>query len=541
MTKHKSFIILLLVVFSSIALAQFKLDEQSAKLVYTLNAVNSLYVDSVKENNLVESAIVGMLKDLDPHSVYIPKDEVERMNEPLEGSFYGIGIQFQMLEDTLYVIQTISGCPAAKVGVLPGDRMIFIEDTLIAGPSVKMQNTAIMKKLRGPRGTVVRVKMLRRGVPELIDFSITRDKIPIYSVDASYMIDKEVGYIKINSFGATTYREYLEALDKLRKAGMKDLIIDLQDNGGGYMNAATDLANEFLQQGNLIVYTKGVKQPRTSINATGKGGFSNGRLIVLTNEYSASASEIFSGAMQDWDRGVVVGRRTFGKGLVQRPVILPDGSMIRLTTARYYTPSGRCIQKSYKDGLDKYEKDILDRYKHGEFQHADSIHFADSLKYKTLRLSRTVYGGGGIMPDVFVPLDTTYYSDYLRKIIAKGIVNKTTMQYIDKNRNAITEQYKTFDTFAASYSVPQSLFDDLASAATKEKITFNQEQFDKSKAYLSTQIKAMIANDIWERDAFYRIVNTENAIVKKALDLFKQPGAYNKLLTPSTNTKKTGK
>jgi len=539
MTKHKSFIILLLVVFSSVVLAQFKLDEQSAKLVYTLNAINSLYVDSVKENNLAESAIVGMLKDLDPHSVYIPKDEVERMNEPLEGSFFGVGIQFQMLEDTLYVIQTISGCPAAKVGVLPGDRMIFIEDTLIAG--VKMQNTAIMKKLRGPKGTVVRVKMLRRGVPELIDFSITRDKIPIYSVDASYMIDKEVGYIKINSFGATTYREYLEALDKLRKAGMKDLIIDLQDNGGGYMNAATDLANEFLQQGNLIVYTKGVKQPRTSINATGKGGFSNGRLIVLTNEYSASASEIFSGAMQDWDRGVVVGRRTFGKGLVQRPVILPDGSMIRLTTARYYTPSGRCIQKSYKDGLDKYEKDILDRYKHGEFQHADSIHFADSLKYKTLRLARTVYGGGGIMPDVFVPLDTTYYTDYLRKIIAKGVVNKTTMQYIDKNRNAITEQYKTFDTFAASYSVPQLLFDDLASAATKEKITFNQEQFDKSKPYLSTQIKAMIANDIWERDAFYRIVNTENAIVKKALELFKQPGAYNKLISASAPAKKSGK
>ena len=391
-------------------------------MVYTLNAINSLYVDSVKEGNLVESSIVGMLKDLDPHSVYIPKEEVERMNEPLEGSFYGVGIQFQMLEDTLYVVQTVSGCPAAKVGVLPGDRMVFIEDTLIAG--VKMQNTAIMKKLRGPKGTVVKVKMLRRGIPELIEFSITRDKIPIYSVDASYMIDKGVGYIKINSFGATTYREYLEAIDKLKKAGMKDLIIDLQGNGGGYMNAATDLANEFLQTGNLIVYTKGIKQPKTSINATGKGGFSNGRLIVLTDEYSASASEIFSGAIQDWDRGIVVGRRSFGKGLVQRPVILPDGSMIRLTTARYYTPSGRCIQKSYKDGLDKYEKDILDRYKRGEFQHADSIHFADSLKYKTLRLARTVYGGGGIMPDVFVPLDTTNYTDYLRKIIAKGVVNK---------------------------------------------------------------------------------------------------------------------
>lgn len=508
-------------------------------MVYTLNAINSLYVDSVKEGNLVESSIVGMLKDLDPHSVYIPKEEVERMNEPLEGSFYGVGIQFQMLEDTLYVVQTVSGCPAAKVGVLPGDRMVFIEDTLIAG--VKMQNTAIMKKLRGPKGTVVKVKMLRRGIPELIEFSITRDKIPIYSVDASYMIDKGVGYIKINSFGATTYREYLEAIDKLKKAGMKDLIIDLQGNGGGYMNAATDLANEFLQTGNLIVYTKGIKQPKTSINATGKGGFSNGRLIVLTDEYSASASEIFSGAIQDWDRGIVVGRRSFGKGLVQRPVILPDGSMIRLTTARYYTPSGRCIQKSYKDGLDKYEKDILDRYKRGEFQHADSIHFADSLKYKTLRLARTVYGGGGIMPDVFVPLDTTNYTDYLRKIIAKGVVNKTTMQYIDKNRNTIKEQYKTFENYAASYVVPQSLLDDLVNAATKEKIAFNQEQFNKSKSYLNPQIKALIANDLWERDTFYRIVNAENATVKQALEMLKQPGEYSKLLTSPAISKKTGK
>ncbi|MBP1640436.1 MAG: C-terminal processing peptidase-3 [Bacteroidetes bacterium] len=536
MTKYK-YLIILLLTFCAVKLsAQFKLDEQSAKLVYTLSAVNSLYVDSVKENNLVESSIVGMLKDLDPHSVYIPKDEVARMNEPLEGSFYGIGIQFQMLEDTLYVIQTISGCPAAKVGVLPGDRMIYIEDTLVAG--VKMQNTAIMKKLRGPKGTIVRVKMLRRGVPELIEFNITRDRIPIHSVDASYMINKETGYIKINSFGATTYREYLDALDKLKKSGMKDLIIDLQGNGGGYMNAATDLSNEFLQQGNLIVYTQGAKQPRTSINATGKGSFSNGRLIVLIDEYSASASEIFSGAIQDWDRGVVVGRRSFGKGLVQRPVVLPDGSMIRLTIARYYTPSGRCIQKSYKDGIDKYEQDLITRYKRGEFQHADSIHFADSLKYKTLRLARTVYGGGGIMPDVFVPLDTTSYTDYLRKIIAKGVVNKTTMQYIDKNRTAIKNQYKTFDNYAVSYTVPQSLLDDLTNEATKEKVPFNKEQFEKSESYLITQIKALIASDVWEQGSYYRILNTENATVKKALDILKQPDEYNKLLTVPSISKK---
>jgi carboxyl-terminal processing protease len=407
---------------------------------------------------------------------------------------------------------------------------------LIAG--VKMQNTGIMKKLRGPKGTVVRVKILRRGVPELIEFNITRDKIPIRSVDASYIISKDAGYIKINSFGATTYQEYLEAMEKLKKAGMKDLIIDLQGNGGGYMNAATDLANEFLQKGNLIVYTQGVKQPRTSINATGKAGFSNGRLVVLIDEYSASASEIFSGAVQDWDRGVVIGRRSFGKGLVQRQLALPDGAMIRLTTARYYTPSGRCIQKSYKDGIDKYEQDLINRYKRGEYQHADSIHFADSLKYKTLRLARTVYGGGGIMPDIFVPLDTSNYSDYLRKIIAKGIVNKVTMQYIDKNRTALKEQYKTFENYAASYVVPQSLLDDLTNTATKEKITFNSEQFEKSRSYLMVQLKALIASDIWEQDSAFRILNAENAVIKKALDILKQPNEYNKLLTVPTATSK---
>lgn len=540
MIRNTIFTLLFFITVVGQANAQYKLDEESAKLVYTLNAVNALYVDSVKESKLVESAIVGMLKDLDPHSVYIPKEEVERMNEPLEGSFFGVGIQFQMLEDTLYVVQTIAGCPAAKVGVLPGDRMIFIEDTLIAG--VKMQTSDIMKRLRGPKGTVVNVKILRRGVNGLIDFSITRDKIPLYSVDASYMIGKEIGYIKINSFGATTYREYLEAVEKLKKAGMKDLIIDLQGNGGGYMNAATDLANEFLQQGNLIVYTQGIKQPKSVIDATGRGGFSSGKLVVLIDEYSASASEIFSGAMQDWDRAVVIGRRSFGKGLVQRPVMLPDGSMMRLTTAHYYTPSGRCIQKSYKDGVEKYEKDLQTRYKRGEFQHADSIHFADSLKYKTLRLRRTVYGGGGIMPDVFVPLDTTTYTDYLRKIIAKGIVNKVIMQYIDKNRASISDKYKTVEEFAANFTIPQSLFDDLISSGTKDKIEFKQDQFDKSKGLLTTQLKALIANDIWERDAFYKIMNSENEIVRKAVELLNQPVVFTKLLqTPAASNKVKGK
>jgi carboxyl-terminal processing protease len=512
------------------AKAQFKLDEQSAKLVYTLNAVNALYVDTVKENKLVESAIEGMLKDLDPHSVYVSKEEVQRMKEPLEGSFEGVGIQFQMLEDTMYVVQTIAGCPAAKVGILPGDRMIYIEDTLIAG--VKMQNTGIMKKLRGPKGSVVHVKILRRGEPGLIEFSVTRDKIPIYSIDASYMVDKEIGYVKINSFGATTHSEFLSAVSKLNAAGMKSLIIDLQGNGGGYLQAATDMANEFLKKGNLLVYTQGLKQPRMESEATGYGNFPTGKLIILIDEYSASASEILTGAIQDWDRGVVVGRRSFGKGLVQRQIDLPDGSMMRLTTARYYTPSGRCIQKSYKDGIDKYERDISDRFKRGEFQHADSIHFADSLKYKTLRLGRTVYGGGGIMPDVFVPLDTTFYTDYLKKIIAKGVVNKISTQYIDQHRQAILSDYKTFDDFNARFAIPQSLLDDMVNAATKEKVTFNEEQFGKSKSYLVKQLKALISNDLYGRDTYYRILNTDNESVEKAVEIFKASGTYDKLIMP---------
>jgi carboxyl-terminal processing protease len=511
------------------AQSQFSLNDNSAKLVYTLNAINALYVDQVDQKKLVASAIVSMLKDLDPHSVYIPKEEVESMNEPLEGSFDGVGIQFQMLEDTLYVVQTISGCPAAKVGVLPGDRIISIEDTLVAG--VKMQNSGIMKRLRGPRGSIVNVKILRRGVPSLIDFSITRDKIPLYSVDASYMIDSETGYVKINSFGATTFKEFKEAFDTLKIRGMKNLVIDLQGNGGGYLNAAIDLANEFLQNGNEIVYTKGLHQPRTDSYATGRGDFEHGKLVVLIDEYSASASEIFTGAMQDWDRALIVGRRSFGKGLVQRPVMLPDGSMLRLTTAHYFTPSGRCIQKSYQDGFEKYDEDIMTRYRRGEFQHADSIHFADSLQYKTLRLGRTVYGGGGIMPDVFVPLDTITFTDYLRKIIAKGIVNKVIMQYIDENRAQLHKQYSDFNDFASKYIIPEVVLNDIITSATAEKITFNDKQYQLSKPLLGIQLKALIANDLWDRTAYYRIMNTDNEIVQKAIHILQQQGEYSHLLT----------
>jgi carboxyl-terminal processing protease len=388
-----------------------------------------------------------------------------------------------------------------------------------------------MKRLRGPRGSIVNVKILRRGVSSLIDFSITRDKIPLYSVDASYMIDFETGYVKINSFGATTFKEFKEAFDTLKIRGMKNLVIDLQGNGGGYLNAAIDLANEFLQNGNEIVYTKGLHQPRTDSYATGRGDFEHGKLVVLIDEYSASASEIFTGAMQDWDRALIVGRRSFGKGLVQRPVMLPDGSMLRLTTAHYFTPSGRCIQKSYQDGFEKYDEDIMTRYRRGEFQHADSIHFADSLQYKTLRLGRTVYGGGGIMPDVFVPLDTITFTDYLRKIIAKGIVNKVIMQYIDENRAQLHKQYSDFNDFASKYIIPEVVLNDIITSATAEKITFNDKQYQLSKPLLGIQLKALIANDLWDRTAYYRIMNTDNEIVQKAIHILQQQGEYTHLLT----------
>jgi len=381
---------------------------------------------------MVETAIVSMLKELDPHSSYIPKSEVDRVNEPLEGSFEGVGIQFQLLEDTLLVVQTIAGCPAEKVGVLPGDRIIYIGDELIAG--VKMQNSDITKRLRGPKGTEVTVKILRRGKPELLIFKIIRDKIPIYSVDAAYMIGKEIGYIKINNFGSTTVEEFQKAFTKLQKSGMQHLVLSLQGNGGGYLTAAYQLADEFLGRDKLIVYTQGLNQPKSIMESTAKGRFESGKLIVLVDEYSASASEIVSGALQDWDRAIIVGRRTFGKGLVQRQLPLVDGSMLRLTTARYYTPTGRCIQKPYKDGVDKYEKDIINRYNHGELLHADSIHFPDSLRYQTLQLKRTVYGGGGIMPDIFVPFDTTRYTNYHRQIVGRGVLSQVTAQFIDKNR-----------------------------------------------------------------------------------------------------------
>lgn len=526
MKKYSLF--LLFACFTALVQSQGISSLQQRKLSNAISAISGLYVDTVNDKKLVESAIEAMLKDLDPHSSYISKEEVERVNEPLEGSFEGVGIQFQLLEDTLLVVQTIAGAPAEKVGVLAGDRIIYINNELIAG--VKMQNSDIMKRLRGPKGTEVTVKIKRGAKNELLTFKIVRDKIPVYSIDATYMIGKEIGYIKINNFGSTTVDEFQKAFSKLQSQGMKHLILSLQGNGGGYLHAAHQLADEFLGKDKLVVYTQGLNQPRSVMEATAMGRFESGKLIVLVDEYSASASEIVSGAIQDWDRGIIVGRRTFGKGLVQRQLPLVDGSMLRLTTARYYTPTGRCIQKPYKDGVDKYEKDLLDRYKHGEFLHADSIQFPDSLRYQTLQLKRTVYGGGGIMPDIFVPIDTTRFTDYHRKLVGQGIVNKTAVQYIDKHRAELKKNYPSFEKFRKIFVVDNEMVELLKALAEKDKILFDEKQFASSEALIKLQLKALVARDLWEVNEYYQIMDVENESLMKAVEILNSKGAYERIL-----------
>lgn len=504
-------------------------------------AISNLYVDTVNENKLVESAIIEMLAQLDPHSTYSDAEEVKKMNEPLQGNFEGIGVQFQMIEDTLLIVQPVSNGPSEKVGILTGDRIIAVNDTAIAG--VKMGTEEIMGRLRGPKDSKVNLTIIRRGVKEPLLFNVKRDKIPILSLDAAYMIQPKIGYIRINRFGATTAEEFLKALKELQKKGMKDLILDLQGNGGGYLNAAIDLANEFLGQKELIVYTEGRSAQRSEFFAKGNGNFRNGRLVVLVDEYSASASEIVTGAIQDWDRGVVVGRRSFGKGLVQRPIDLPDGSMIRLTIARYYTPAGRCIQKPYdssineksgkgkssESSIEKYNQDLIDRYNHGEMVSADSIHFPDSLKCQTKKLGRTVYGGGGIMPDYFVPVDTTLYTDYHRNLVAKGVVIKTTMNFIEKNRKALLDKYKTFEKFNEKFEIDDQLLNYLREAADKEKIEFNEEQYNKALPLIKAQLKALIARDLWDMNEYFQVMNATNKSVERALEILNDK-EYEKIL-----------
>ncbi len=507
---------------------------QNQKLRMAEAAISQFYVDTVDENRLVEDAIKGMLEGLDPHSQYSNPEETRELNEPLTGNFSGIGITFNMAQDTLYVISTVSGGPSERVGILAGDRIIEVNDTTIAG--VGMKNSQIMKKLRGPKGSDVNVKVLRQqnGVKEPIDFTITRADIPIYSVDASYMVDPKTGYIRINRFAKDTSKEVANALKDLKKQGMDRLILDLVDNGGGYLNAAVEILGEFIDPGKLAVYTQGTNSSRQDHKTSPSGSkplFADGRLVVMANQYSASASEITSGAIQDWDRGLVVGRRTYGKGLVQRPVPFPDGSMIRLTVAHYYTPSGRDIQKPYQKGnQSKYQEDILDRYNRGELMHADSIKYIDSLKVATLKLNRPIYGGGGISPDRFVPLDTTEFTKYYRNVVAKGIINRYVIKYVDQHRKEIKHTYKTDTDFVNGFQVTPEMLSELDEMAKAEKVDFDAEQAKTSAPLFSMIIKALIGRDIYDSATYFKVYNLHDPIFKEALDLINSP-EYDKLLS----------
>lgn len=499
----------------------FGYNSPMRKMVLAEMAITNLYVDSVDEKKLVEDGIRGMIEQLDPHSSYSTAKETKEMNEPLQGSFEGIGVQFNMVKDTLLVIQPVVNGPSERVGILAGDRIVSVNDTAIAG--VKMSKEDIMKRLRGAKGSKVRLGVVRRGIADILKFTVVRDKIPVKTLDAAYMIRPHVGYIRIGSFGVTTYNEFMKAVETLKASGMKDLILDLQENGGGYLMAAVQIANEFLHNSDLIVYTQGRKVPRQDYCADGSGRLLDGKVFVLINEYTASAAEIVTGAIQDQDRGTVVGRRSFGKGLVQRPIDLPDGSMIRLTIAHYFTPSGRCIQKPYKkgDAID-YAMDIEKRFEHGELYSADSIHFADSLKYYTLRKHRVVYGGGGIMPDVFVPLDTMQYTKFLRQMAARSYIINANLKYIDVNRKQLKKQFATFNDFNTRFEVPQSLIDDVVQAAEKDKIKpKDQQELQATLPQLRRQLKALIARDLWDMSEYFQVINETNPIVVKAVGLLK--------------------
>ena len=481
--------------------------------------IKNNYVDSVNESKLVEDGIRGMLEKLDPHSTYTTAKETKALTEPLEGSFEGIGVQFNIVQDTLLVIQTITNGPSEKVGILPGDRIVSVNDTAIAG--VKMDRNEVVRRLRGPKGTQVRLGIVRRGIPGKLVFIVTRDKIPVKTIDAVYMIRPNVGYIRIGSFGATTYQEFMEGVARLKKQGMQDLVLDLQDNGGGYLMAAVGVANEFLKRNDLVVYTQGRASKRDEFRANGNGRLLDGKVVVLVNEFSASAAEIVTGAIQDQDRGSVVGRRTFGKGLVQRPIPFRDGSMIRLTIAHYYTPSGRCIQKPYQKGdIESYERELDNRYKRGELYSADSIHFADSLKYQTLRQHRTVYGGGGIMPDYFVPLDTLQFTRFHRMLNAKSIIINANLRYVDNNRKTLKNRYKTFDDFNTRFTVPQSQIDAILKEGEVQQIKpKDQAELKRTLPLLRIQLKALVARDLWDMDEYFQIMNETNHVVRKALEV----------------------
>jgi carboxyl-terminal processing protease len=505
-----------------------KYYDESTKLPQALFWIDNNLSDSVNEGKLVEDAISGLLYELDPHSSYLTPEEVEKLNEPLQGNFEGIGVSFNILNDTIYIISPVESGPSARVGILAGDRIIKVDGKNVAGVGITSEK--VFELLRGKKGTSVKVSVLRRDFSSVIDFDITRDKIPIYSIDASYKVEGNIGYIKINRFSLTTMDEFKEALIKLLNQNVENLILDLTGNGGGYLEVAVNLADEFLGANKLILYTEGVHNARKEYFATQAGRFEKGHLVILIDEGSASASEILSGAIQDWDCGILVGRRSYGKGLVQRPLMLIDQSMIRLTVARYYTPTGRLIQKPYEANRDLYEKDLQTRFMNGEFVHQDSIHFPDSLKFYTLQNTRLVYGGGGIMPDYFVPLDTSYYSGFYRQVIRKSMINQFILEYVDANRKELNDRYPGFDTFKNDYSINDSLFNAFVDYAKSKGIVADNKDIIVSKVHLGILLKAYIARDLWSGNEFFEITNELEPDFITAIKILKNWNQYEAML-----------
>ena len=536
-----------------------EVQDNAMKFGRLLRLIDSYYVDSTKINDLTEKAIVEVLRNLDPHSVYISKEEVEKMNEPLQGNFEGVGISFNVFKDTLLVVTTVPGGPSEKVGLRAGDRIVQVDAKVIA--NIGLKNTDVYDLLRGKKGTRVDLKVKRKGEPNLLDFTVIRDKIPINSLDASYMLDDNTGYIKLNKFAATTTNEFFEAIKALKTSSkLNSLVLDLRGNGGGYLTAAIELADQFLTAYKLVVYTSGLHAEKKEYNATPLGELEQGKLDILIDESSASASEIVSGAIQDWDRGVLIGRRSYGKGLVQQPFPLTDGSMIRLTTAHYYTPSGRCIQKPYADGVDAYQKDYMHRIETGELFSKDSVAQNKAEKYLTKTSKRTVYGGGGIMPDVFIPLDTSKYYVYYNMLNRRNVVYTTVLGIMDQNRSDFTQKYPDFKTFNDKFAVSDEMVDKVLAAGEKAvgdvpemvipeegenvKTVVKPKEVKKEEPYkpdpksiefarplLKKQIKGLIARDLFSMSEYFQVMNADDTAIKKALEVINKRGEYEKILT----------
>lgn len=528
MVKRSLFILTVFIFVHLSGLRSQGLTQETFKIGKTLALLEAIYVDSVDISEIAEQMIVTTLRNLDPHSVYIPAEDVQEENEPLQGNFEGIGIQFNVLNDTIIIISPIPGGPSEKVGIQSGDRIVVIAGEKVTG--VGISTAGVQKRLRGAKGTTVDVTIFRKGEKELLDFTITRDKIPVNSLDAAYMLTDNTGYIKLSRFSDQTAVEFEKAVEQLRQNRLESLIIDLRGNSGGYMVPAVQIADEMLPGEELIVYLEGLHTSRQEYRSAPSGSLTATRIAVLIDEGSASASEILAGAVQDWDRGIVIGRRSFGKGLVQNGFSLPDGSEIRLTIARYFTPSGRSIQTPYNEGFDRYFQKYYSRYFNGELIHPDSLGLPDSLKAYTIPNKRVVYGGGGITPDVFIPIDTTYYSDYYRDMIRTSTIPGFMVEYTDRNRKSLLRRYRTFDRFNREFTFDNETIEALKAAGERNGVKFDEAQYDVSAPEMLKVMKGLVARDLWDMNEYFMVVNQEDQAIDRALSILNDPSLYDRFL-----------